>query len=62
MRNMGEVIVIWPVLRKNLFRFLKIHSGFPGICLRRRVVEMDKNGFLIGESGFRRGKVDFGGG
>jgi hypothetical protein len=62
MRNIGEVILIWLVMRNNLSRFLIIHYVFLGIYLRRWVVEMDKNSFLIGESGFRKWKSGFWGG
>jgi hypothetical protein len=63
MRNMGEVIVIWPVLRKNLFRFLKIPPGFPGNHLGKRLVEMGKKRFLnLGKVVFGGGKWYFGGG
>jgi hypothetical protein len=42
MINMGEVIVNGPMLRKNLFWFLKMRPGYPGNHLERLLV---KNGF-----------------
>jgi hypothetical protein len=53
--KMREVIVLQPVLEKNLSQFFKIPSGFPKIALGRQVVKLCKNWFLI------LGKVVFGG-
>jgi hypothetical protein len=58
---MGEVIVLHPILNKNLSRIFKIHSRFPGIALGKQTGKTgEKNGFVIlgkavleGESGFR---------
>jgi hypothetical protein len=60
--KMREVIVLHPVMNKNLSRFFKIHSGFPGIALGKQVVKTgEKTVFLLfwGRR-FWRGKVVFG--
>jgi hypothetical protein len=54
---MREVIVLHPILEKNLSQFFKIPSGFPGNSLGRQVVKLcEKMVFDLGESGFWRGK------
>jgi hypothetical protein len=58
-KKLREVIVLQPVMEKNLSLFLKNPSGFPGIVLGRQVVKQGKNGFDFWGKRFWRGIVVF---
>jgi hypothetical protein len=59
-KNMEEIFVLQPVLKKNLSLFLKIRLCFPEIILGKRLVELAKTRFFTFRKGGFGGQSGFG--